>query len=185
MKVIATPLDQLLIIEPKVFEDPRGYFFEAYNKRTWAGAGLNYEFVQDNTSWSKKGVLRGLHLQLGDSAQTKLVSVLKGKVLDVVVDLRRDSPTFKKQFSLELSDENKRQLLVPRGFAHGFVTLSESALFIYKCDNLYNPKTELGILFNDPDLNIDWGLPADEIEISDKDRKNMPLKNFLNDFGGY
>lgn len=181
MKITKTDIEGLLIIEPRVFEDSRGFFFESYNKQTWKQNGLDYDFVQDNVSWSRKGVLRGLHMQAGESAQAKLVSVLQGAVLDVAVDLRLGSPTFKKHIAVELSAENKKQFMIPRGFAHGFVVLSETAVFSYKCDNGYDPKAEVGILYNDPELGIDWGMPESAFILNDKDRKNLPLKDVLRD----
>lgn len=183
MKITKTLIDGLVVIEPRAFEDSRGFFFESYNKKTWQAAGLNYDFVQDNVSWSKKGVLRGLHMQVGDAAQAKLVSVMQGTVLDVAVDLRKGSPTFKKHVAIELSFENKKQFLIPRGFAHGFVVLSESAVFSYKCDNGYDPKAECGILYNDPELAIDWGVAESGIIVGEKDRKNASLKDVLKNLG--
>lgn len=156
MPFIKTPIADLLIFEPRVFEDDRGYFFEAFNAQTFAEAGIKRPFVQDNQARSTYGVLRGLHYQVGEQAQAKLVRVLEGKVLDVVVDLRPDSPTYGKHYGVELSAENKRQLYVPRGFAHGYVVLSETAEFFYKCDNFYHKASEGGIRYDDPQLNIDW-----------------------------
>lgn len=171
MNVIETSLADCYIIEPKIFEDDRGYFFESFNKIVFQDkTGLDVNFVQDNQSKSSYGVLRGLHFQKGDAAQAKLVRVLSGKVLDVAVDLRKDSPTFKKHFSIELTGENKKQLFVPRGFAHGFVVLSEEAEFFYKCDNYYNKEAENGIRYNDAQLNIDWKVQENELIISNKDR---------------
>jgi dTDP-4-dehydrorhamnose 3,5-epimerase len=181
MKITPTDIADLVVIEPRVFEDNRGFFFESYNKKTWSDLGLKYDFVQDNVSWSRKGVLRGLHLQRGAAGQAKLVSVLQGAVLDVAVDLRLGSPTFKKHVAIELSAENKKQFMIPRGFAHGFIVLSETAVFSYKCDNGYDPKAEVGILYNDPDLAINWGMPESTFILNDKDRKNSPLKDVLKD----
>ena len=162
------------ILEPSIFDDGRGYFMESFNqKRFNDGIGEDIVFVQDNQSFSKKGVLRGLHFQKGRFAQAKLVRVLSGVVLDIAVDLRRDSHTFGKHISVELSAENKRQFFVPRGFAHGFVVLSETAEFFYKCDNYYNKEAEGGIIYNDALLNIDWRLPDFDILVSEKDL-NLP-----------
>ena len=164
-----TGIADLLIFEPKVWGDHRGYFFEAFNEQTFAAAGISRPFVQDNQARSTKGVLRGLHYQTGVYAQAKLVRVLEGSVLDVVVDLRSDSPTYGQHFSILLSAENKKQLYVPRGFAHAYLVLSETAEFFYKCDNLYSKSHEGGILYNDPQLNIDWVLPKDTLILSEKD----------------
>jgi len=170
MKIIKTPLAECFMIKPEVFQDSRGYFLESFNEKSFNEAsGLNVHFVQDNQSFSSYGVLRGLHYQRGGHAQAKLVRVLKGEVLDVAVDLRKDSETFGKHFSVLLTEENRLQLFVPRGFAHGFVVLSEHAEFFYKCDNYYNKASEGGLHFNDPQLNIDWQLPASALLVSDKD----------------
>jgi dTDP-4-dehydrorhamnose 3,5-epimerase len=175
-----TDFKDLFLFEPKVFGDDRGYFFESFTQNVFdSETGHTNIFVQDNQSKSSYGTLRGLHFQKGKSAQTKLVRVLSGSVLDVVVDLRPNSITFKKSFSVELSAENKMQLFVPRGFAHGFVVLSETAEFFYKCDNYYNPQAEGGLLFSDPDLNIDWKVPHAQLILSDKDKKNPTLKEYL------
>ena len=179
MKVLKTTFDGLLIIEPTVFEDSRGFFFESYNKKQFALAGIDMEFVQDNQSHSKKGVMRGLHFQRPPFAQAKLVRVLSGIIQDVVVDLRKDQPTFGKHFSIELSFQNKKQLLVPPGFAHGFLVLSESADVLYKCDKLYQPDAESGIIFNDPALEIDWRLDANQLVFSAKDIKYPSLANAI------
>lgn len=176
MNLIDTHLKDLLIIEPRVFGDDRGYFLETHSEKVFKNLGINYHFVQDNESFSKYGTLRGLHFQKGEHAQAKLVRVISGNVLDVVVDLRLKSSTFGKSFSVELSSENKRMLIIPRGFAHGFVVLSETAIFSYKCDNFYYPESEGGILFNDPELAIDWIVPTNNIILSEKDKKN-PLLN--------
>lgn len=170
MELIKTSIPDLLIIKPKVFEDERGYFFEGYNKKRFEKAGLNYNFVQDNYSKSQKGVLRGLHYQLAPFAQAKLVRVLKGSVLDVAVDIRKGSPTFGKWEALELSAENKLNLLIPRGFAHGFVVLSDEAEFFYKCDNFYSKEHEAGIRYDDPELNIDWRNQTKNFILSAKDK---------------
>lgn len=169
MKIIDTPIKDLLIIEPLVFGDNRGYFFESFNKKVFEDYGLNYNFVQDNESKSKFGVLRGLHYQLEPYAQTKIVRVVKGSVWDVAVDLRKGSPTYCKWFGVELTEENKKQFLIPAGFAHGFAVLSEEAVFQYKCTDYYHPESEGGIIFNDPILNIDWKLTEKDIHLSKKD----------------
>lgn len=175
MKLIETPLKDCYIIEPIIFEDDRGYFYEKYNEKRFENlTGLNGHFVQDNISKSSYGVLRGLHLQKGEYAQAKLVSCLEGEVWDVAVDLRVDSPTFGQWYGVELTVENKRQFYIPRGFAHGFSVLSDIAIFTYKCDNFYNKESEGGILWNDTDLNIDWKLPTEVIQLSEKD-KIQPL----------
>ena len=171
MKVQETKLKDCFIIHDTVFADPRGYFFESFNQQRFASLiGLNVSFVQDNQSKSTRGVLRGLHFQQGDSAQAKLVRVLKGTVLDVAVDLRQDSETFGQWEAVELSEENHLQFFVPRGFGHGFVVLSEEAVFFYKCDNFYNKASEGGIVYNDTTLSIDWKLPESELLLSDKDK---------------
>ena len=170
MKAIETKLKGCFILEPTIFGDERGYFFESFNKEKFTELiGEEVNFVQDNQSFSSKGVLRGLHYQTGEYSQAKLVRVLQGAVLDVVVDLRKDSPTFGEHTSIELSLENQKQLFFPRGFAHGFIVLSETATFFYKCDNFYNKESEGGIIYNDPTLNIDWKLPQNELIISEKD----------------
>lgn len=171
MRLIETKLKDCFIIEPNVFADDRGYFFESYNEEKFNKAlGQNINFVQDNESFSSKGVLRGLHFQKGEFAQAKLVRVIKGEVLDVAVDLRPDSPSFGKYESVVLTGENKKQFFVPRGFAHGFVVLSDTAIFSYKCDNFYNKESEGGLIFNDKTLNIDWKLPESECLLSEKDK---------------
>lgn len=178
MKVLETKLKDCYIIEPRVFEDKRGYFFESFNTKQFQElTHFKNTFIQDNESFSTKGVLRGLHYQTGEHAQSKLVRVIKGKVLDVAVDLRKNSKTFGEYVSVELSEDNKKQLLVPRGFAHGFVVLSDTAIFSYKCDNYYNKASEAGIIFNDKDLNIDWQLPQEELLVSDKDSILPAFKN--------
>jgi dTDP-4-dehydrorhamnose 3,5-epimerase len=169
MKIEPTFIKDLVIITPTVHEDERGYFMESYNKNKLIDLGINIDFVQDNQSFSKKGTLRGLHYQNPPFAQTKLVRVLEGEIIDVVVDLRKDSPTFGKHFSLLLSSENKKQLLVPHGFAHGFSVLSETAVVMYKCDQYYNKASEGGFRFDDPVLNIDWGIDLQEVIVSEKD----------------
>ncbi|MNR06961.1 dTDP-4-dehydrorhamnose 3,5-epimerase [compost metagenome] len=159
----------MVIIKPTVFEDSRGYFFEAYNQGKFHKNGINYQFIQDNQSFSKRGVIRGLHLQINPFAQAKLVRVLEGEILDVAVDLRKNSPTYGQHVSVILSAANKKQLMVPHGFAHGFSVLSETASVMYKVDQLYHKESERGIRFDDPSLAIDWNLNPDEIIVSDKD----------------
>jgi dTDP-4-dehydrorhamnose 3,5-epimerase len=182
MNIINTEFPGLFIIEPKVFEDPRGYFFESYSARQLEEKGITTKFVQDNQSKSSYGVIRGLHYQLNPSAQTKLIRALEGTILDVVVDIRKGSPTYGKSFSIELSSENKKQFYIPQGFAHGFSVLSPTAVIMYKCDNFYDPKLEGGILYNDPELNIDWKIPADKIILSAKDAIHPTLKNAVHNF---
>jgi dTDP-4-dehydrorhamnose 3,5-epimerase len=170
MEIQQTGLKDCVIIKPRVFEDSRGYFFESFNKKSFEDkTGMSGDFVQDNQSYSSYGVIRGLHAQSGAHAQAKLVRVLKGEVLDVAVDIRPGSPTFGQHVSVKLSAENRLQLYVPRGFLHGFSVLSETAEFFYKCDNFYNKESELGILYNDQDLNIDWLIPKESELVSDKD----------------
>jgi dTDP-4-dehydrorhamnose 3,5-epimerase len=169
LKVEDTKFKDLYVLNPTVHGDHRGFFIESYNANTLKELGISYTFVQDNRSFSKKGILRGLHFQTGESAQTKLVTCLSGKVLDVVVDMRQGSKTYGQHFSIELCSEKKNQLLIPRGFAHGFIVLTETAEFFYKCDNFYNPSSEQGLMYNDPDLCIDWKLSEEEIILSDKD----------------
>jgi dTDP-4-dehydrorhamnose 3,5-epimerase len=170
MPFIETPIEGLLVFEPTVFFDDRGHFFESYNQRTWAAAGVEAVFVQDNQARSAKGVLRGLHYQTGDKAQAKLVRVTEGAVLDVAVDLRPGASTYGQWYSVVLSAENKRQMLVPRGFAHGYVVLSDTAEFCYKCDNFYDKSAEGGIRFDDPHLNIDWQFDLNAVLVSEKDQ---------------
>lgn len=180
MTVTQTPLEGCFVIEPRVINDDRGYFMESFNENRFeAETGHKVHFVQDNQSYSSRGVLRGLHYQAGEHAQAKLVRVLQGEVLDVAVDIRPGSVTFGKQFSIVLSAENQKQLFVPRGFAHGFLVLSETATFFYKCDNFYNKESEGGIIYNDPALGIDWNMPADSLIISDKDKVLPNLKNAM------
>lgn len=182
MPFTATPLEGLLIFEPRVFEDSRGYFFEAYNKSQFEADGLQYNFVQDNQSFSGYGVIRGLHYQQNPHAQCKLVRALAGRILDVAVDIRKNSPTYGQIFSIELTSENKKQLLIPAGFAHGFSVLSETAVVMYKCDALYNKESEGGIIYNDPELAIDWQLPEGAAVVSDKDLILPSLKECKNNF---
>ena len=180
MKVTETFLKGCFILEPKVFGDKRGNFFEIFNQKEFEKeTGLKINFVQDNQSFSQKGVLRGLHMQKGIHAQTKLVRVVKGKVLDVVVDLRKNSSTFGKHFSIELSGENNKQLFVPRGFLHGFIALKDNTIFSYKCDNYYHLEAEDGVIFNDKDLNIDWMLGESEIQLSGKDKDFTAFKTIF------
>lgn len=183
MKITTTPLAGCIILEPRVFKDDRGYFFESYNTKTFnEAAGYDVNFVQDNQSFSSKGVLRGLHLQKGEHAQAKLVRVSAGSVLDVAVDLRKESPTFGKYHAVTLSAENNLQYFIPRGFAHGFIVLSDTAVFQYKCDNYYNKQSEGGLHYADPSLAIDWGLPSAELIVSEKDQE-LPFLKDISDFG--
>jgi len=176
MEIEQTGLKDCLIIKPRIFEDPRGYFFESFNQDTFEGkTGLSGKFVQDNQSYSSYGVIRGLHAQTGEFAQAKLVRVTKGEVLDVAVDVRPSSPTYGKHFAIRLSAENKLQLYIPRGFVHGFSVLSETAEFLYKCDNFFNKASETGVIYNDTDLNIDWLIPEEDQAISDKDLLLKPF----------
>jgi len=169
MPFLKTEFPGLLIFEPIAFEDERGFFFESYNEKIFQQEKINIKFIQDNQSHSKFGVIRGLHYQLNPYAQTKLIRVLKGRILDVAIDIRKGSPQYGKVYGLELSAENKKQLLIPQGFAHGFSVLSESADVLYKCDNFYNKESEAGILFNDPVLAVDWKLASHQIIVSSKD----------------
>ncbi|UZS00195.1 dTDP-4-dehydrorhamnose 3,5-epimerase [Chondrinema litorale] len=183
MQIEETYLKGCFTIKPQVFKDKRGFFLESFNQKKFTEAtGISPNFVQDNQSSSVYGVLRGLHYQLAPYSQAKLVSVVQGEVLDVCVDIRKGSPTFGKSFSLILNEENKYQLFVPKGFAHGFVVTSKTAIFQYKCDEFYNPEMERGIIYNDPEIGIDWGLPDDELIISDKDQKLLPLSKAENNF---
>ena len=178
MNVKETELKGCFILEPNVFRDNRGYFLESFNQLSFNNlTNTNTNFVQDNESFSTKGVLRGLHYQIGEHAQAKLVRVIKGKVLDVAVDVRKGSKTFAKHVAIELSEDNKKQFFVPRGFAHGFIVLSETAIFSYKCDNFYNKESEGGIIYSDPVLNIDWQLPQEEFIVSGKDMLLPELEN--------
>ena len=174
MKIVKTPIEGVVIIEPQIFEDARGYFFESWNKAKMAEAGLDYDFIQDNQSKSCYGTIRGVHFQKGEFSQAKLVRVLQGTVLDVAVDLRKDSPTFGQHVAVELSAANNRQLMIPRGFGHGFSVLTPTAVFAYKCDNVYNKASEGGVRFDDPDLGIDWKINPKDAVLSDKD-KVLPL----------
>lgn len=175
MEVIKTDIEGVVILEPRLFEDERGYFFEAFSEREFAEKVRECHFVQENEAYSTYGVVRGLHFQRPPHAQSKLVRVVKGRVLDVVVDIRKGSPTFGKHIAVELSAENHRQLFIPRGFAHGYSVLSEEALLEYKCDNYYAPASEGAILWNDPALGVDWQIPSESVILSDKDLKNPAL----------
>ena len=182
MEAIKTDIEGVYIIEPKVFKDQRGYFFESYNKLSLESLGIDYTFVQDNQSKSSYGVIRGLHFQKPPHAQTKLLRVVEGKIIDVAVDIRKGSPTYGKHVAVELSAENFKQLLIPAGFAHGFSVLSETAIVQYKCTDYYHPETEGGIMFNDADIDIDWGIPLDEAVVSDKDLKHPSFAEFDSPF---
>jgi dTDP-4-dehydrorhamnose 3,5-epimerase len=176
MEIIKTEIPDLLILKPKIFEDDRGYFFESYNEKNLVTHGIQIQFVQDNQSKSSFGVIRGLHYQLAPYSQTKLVRVLEGEILDVAVDIRKKSPTFGKWYSHRLSAENRKQMLVPAGFAHGFSVLSKIAVVFYKCDKLYHPESERGIKYNDQELSIDWNIEPEKMIISTKDKNNPFLK---------
>ncbi|NLX72734.1 MAG: dTDP-4-dehydrorhamnose 3,5-epimerase [Bacteroidales bacterium] len=171
MRIEETNIDGLLIIEPQVYNDSRGYFFELYNRPGFKSQGIEASFIQDNVSYSIKNTIRGLHYQLAPHGQSKLVQVLRGRVLDVAVDLREYSATFGQHYSIELSDENKLQFFIPQGFAHGFVALSDEVVFYYKCDNVYHRDSERGINFNDPKLGIDWGIKLQDAIVSPKDKE--------------
>ncbi|MGB4659592.1 MAG: dTDP-4-dehydrorhamnose 3,5-epimerase [Mobilitalea sp.] len=184
MKVIETDIEGVVIIEPKIFADDRGYFFESFSQKEFEEKVCKTTFVQDNESKSTYGVLRGLHFQKIPNAQSKLVRLVKGSVLDIAVDIRKGSPTFGKHIAAELSEENRLQFFVPRGFAHGFIVLSDEAIFQYKCDNYYAPQSEGGIMWNDSALNINWQIPMKDIILSEKDKKNQLLSEseYLFDF---
>lgn len=182
MPIIKTLFPGLLIFEPKFFEDSRGYFFESYNQKTFSDEGVEIDFVQDNQASSSFGVIRGLHYQLNPYAQTKLIRALSGNIIDVVVDLRKNSPTYGKAYSIELSAVNKKQLLVPKGFAHGYSVISKTAEVFYKCDGFYRKESEGGIAWNDPALNIDWQIPANSEIISEKDTHYSTLENSNHNF---
>ncbi len=182
MPFIKTEFPGLIIFEPKIWEDDRGYFFESYNQKTFSAEGININFIQDNQASSNFGVIRGLHYQLDPYAQTKLIRVLSGKILDVAVDIRKCSPTFGKVFTIELSHENKKQLLIPKGFAHGYSVTSKTAEVFYKCDEFYNKESEGGIAFNDLALNIDWQINKGDAIISEKDMKHPGLNDCKNNF---
>lgn len=180
MQIKTTPIEGLLIIEPQIFNDPRGYFYESYNKEKMYAAGIDIEFVQDNQSLSQKGIVRGLHFQAAPYAQAKLVRVIQGAVMDVAVDIRKNSPTYGQHFAIELSAENKTMFFIPPGFAHGFETLADNTLFLYKCSNLYNKESEGGLLWNDEKLNIKW--QTKNPLVSDKDKVLPSLNNFISPF---
>jgi dTDP-4-dehydrorhamnose 3,5-epimerase len=182
MPFIETGLPGLKIFEPRVFTDARGYFFEGFNKQTFEQAGISVDFVQDNESKSQRGTLRGLHYQLNPMAQAKLVRVVEGEVLDVVLDIRKGSPSYGRTFSIRLTAENKKQLYIPRGFAHGFSVISETCIFQYKCDNYYNKESEGGVIYKDPALGIDWGIDLDKAIISEKDQHLPLFKDCQNNF---
>lgn len=177
MKVTETPLKGLFILQPKVFEDKRGYFFESYNAKTLKRFGLESNFVQDNQSKSSYGVIRGLHYQIKPYSQTKLVRVVEGTIFDVALDIRKNSPTYGQWYGIELSATNKKQLWIPKGFAHGFSVLSDTAIVFYKCDDFYQPESERSISVFDTDLNIDWKIPAQKALVSDKDKQNSNFKD--------
>ena len=183
LKKTETGIKDLLVIEPQIFEDERGFFIECYNYNDFKELGIENIFVQDNHSKSLKGVLRGLHFQNGEFSQAKLIRVLKGTILDIVVDLRENSETFGKYFAIELNEKSKKMLFIPKGFAHGFLTLEDNTEILYKCDNFYNPESEVGIIWNDTDLNIDWSFEKYDINvnkliISEKDKKNITFKEY-------
>ena len=183
MEVIKTDIEGIFIIEPKVWGDNRGYFFESFNAREFAEkTGLNITFVQDNESKSHYGVLRGLHFQLPPYTQSKLVRVVKGRVLDIAVDIRKNSPTYGKWVSCELTEDNHRQFFVPKGMAHGFCVLSKEAVFQYKCDDFYHPEAEGGIAWDDPDIAVQWPIPAENISLSERDKNHPIFKEFTSPF---
>lgn len=182
MRVIPTEIEDVKILEPRVFEDSRGYFFESFSQQLFNEKVSDTVFVQDNESRSTYGVLRGLHFQKPPMSQAKLVRVVEGSVWDVAVDIRPSSPTYGQHVSVELSADNKRQLFIPRGFAHGFVVLSPTVVFQYKCDNYYSPAHEGGVAWNDPDLNIDWKVSVEDIVLSEKDKKNILFTEFKSEF---
>ncbi len=182
MNILETGFDGLVVLEPKVIEDPRGYFMESYRYDVLKSQGIAVHFIQDNQSKSRKGVLRGLHYQNAPYPQTKLVRVLSGEILDVVVDLRKKKSTFGKSFAVQLSAENKKQLLVPRGFAHGFLVLSEATEILYKCDEYYHPEAEGGIMYNDPALRIDWRMKKEDLILSQRDQQHPTLEKAIFNF---
>jgi dTDP-4-dehydrorhamnose 3,5-epimerase len=182
MNIVETGFDGLVVLEPKVIEDPRGYFMESYRYDVLKSKGINIHFVQDNQSKSRRGVLRGLHYQNAPHQQTKLIRVLSGEILDVVVDLRKSKATFGKSFTIALSAENKKQLLVPSGFAHGFLVLSETAEILYKCDEFYHPEAEGGIMYDDPALKIDWGMKKEDLILSQRDLQHPTLEKAIFNF---
>ncbi len=182
MEVIKTDIEGVVIVEPRIFADDRGYFYESFSDREFTEKVCNTTFVQDNQSKSSYGVLRGLHFQMSPHAQSKLVRVIKGRVLDVAVDIRTGSPTYGKHVAVELTEDNHRQLFIPRGFAHGFVVLSEEVIFQYKCDNFYSKESEGAIMWNDPDLGIEWGIDEKDAVLSEKDKHNSLFKDFVSPF---
>ncbi len=182
MPFIKTGLPDLLVFEPRVFQDNRGYFFESYNEGVFRNEGVSVLFIQDNQARSDYGVIRGLHYQLNPYSQTKLIRVLSGVIYDVVLDMRKNSPTYGKTYSIELSADNRKQLLVPKGFAHGYSVISETAEVFYKCDNFWNKESEGGVLYNDPTLAIDWKIPSDKEIVSDKDKQQKPLAELSHNF---
>ncbi len=182
MIFLDTDIEGLKIIEPKIWKDDRGYFYESYNQKLFKDAGIDANFVQDNQSYSQKGALRGLHAQANPFAQGKLVRVIQGKVIDVAVDIRKNSATYGKHIAVELSGENQKMFWVPPGFLHGFVTLEDHTIFAYKVTNLYDKASELGAIWNDPDLNINWGIAAEEAILSEKDKQLVQFKDFISSF---
>lgn len=184
MNIIQAPINGLLVIEPKVWKDNRGYFYESYNAKLFADAGITSNFVQDNQSFSEKGALRGLHAQKAPFAQGKLVRVIQGSVLDIAVDIRKESPTYGQHFSIELSGENHKQLWIPAGFLHGFLTLEDNTIFTYKVSNYYDKSSEIGVMWNDADLNINWSteLPKEQFLLSEKDQILPLFKDFSSPF---
>ena len=182
MKVTKTPIEGLLIIEPRVFPDDRGYFFESYSKQRYQDAGVDVDFVQDNQSSSSKGTLRGLHAQAPPYGQGKLVQVTRGSVIDVAVDIRKNSPTFGEYFTVELNDENRKQFWIPEGFLHGFYTLADDTIFAYKITNYYNKESEIGVKITDPTLAIDFAIAAQNIKLSAKDEALIDFKSFVSPF---
>jgi dTDP-4-dehydrorhamnose 3,5-epimerase len=182
MKIITTNIEGLLIIEPRIFNDDRGYFYESYNKSKFTEAGIAVDFVQDNQSFSQKGAVRGLHAQANPFAQGKLVRVIKGRVLDVAVDIRKGSPTYGKYFSIELNEDNKLQFWIPAGFLHGFSVLEDNTIFTYKVNNYYDKASEIGVIWNDPTLNIEWGIDQNDILLSPKDELLPSFSEFKSSF---
>lgn len=182
MQIFTTEIEGIKVLQPKIFNDDRGLFFESHNYKNFKAYGIDANFVQDNESHSKIGVLRGLHFQRNEHAQAKLIRVIKGEVLDVAVDLRENSPTFGKHFSIILNAENKQQLYIPRGFAHGFVALSDHTITQYKCDNYYNKEAEAGIIYNDANLAIDWKLADDLLRVNERDANFPTLRQYLNKY---
>jgi len=180
MELIKTPIEGLVVLQPKIFHDGRGHFYESYNREVFSKLGLDYDFVQDNQSLSQKGVLRGLHFQNPPHAQAKLVRVIKGAALDVAVDIRKNSPTYGQHYSIRLDEQNKTLFMIPEGFAHGFLTLEDDTIFAYKCSNFYSKASEESLLWNDPDLGIDWGIS--DPQLSEKDLKGKNFKDFSSRF---